>query len=97
MEDPNTGCTEELDRILASDAPDLDKLARAFGCITAFTVGVAEREIDLYRAMHDRDAIVKTQIKMETMKHARSIFEHCYLRITGKRAWPVDGSTRDEA
>jgi hypothetical protein len=83
----DSGCTEEVERILESDLPDLEKLAQAFDCITEFIIAHAEGEIELAQAMQDREQRVKTQIKMETMKHARSIFGHVYLRIAGRRPW----------
>jgi hypothetical protein len=87
-------CNAELDAIMASDAPDMEKLSQAFDCITGFVVGNAEREIELARAMSDREAVVKTQIKMETIKHARAIFETCYLRVTGRKPWPQQDEAR---
>jgi len=80
-------CSDEVERILASDLPDLDKVAQAFGCITAFVVGHAQAEIELARALQDGEQLLKTQIKKDTMAHARSIFETCYLRVTGRRPW----------
>ena len=80
-------CSNEVERILASDLPDLDKVAQAFGCITAFVVGHAQAEIELARALQDGEQLLKTQIKKDTMAHARSIFETCYLRVTGRRPW----------
>lgn len=83
----NMGCSQEVERILKSDLPDLEKLAQAFDCITGFIVAHAEGEIELARALQDREQQIKTQIKMETMKHARSIFSHVYLRIARRRPW----------
>ncbi|MCL5997471.1 MAG: hypothetical protein M1546_15650 [Chloroflexi bacterium] len=90
-------CAQEIDRIIASDGPDLEKLAQAFDCITTFMINNAAREVELSRVMQDREAVVKTQIKMETIKHARSIFEQCYRRITGRRPWLFDGNPQVEA
>jgi hypothetical protein len=83
----DTSCADEVERILASDLPDLEKVARAFDCITGFIIGHARAEIELARALQDREQLVKTQIKKETMAHARSIFETCYRRTTGRRPW----------
>ena len=58
---------EELDTILDSDLPEMDKLAAAFGGLTGFVVEVAEKEIELAKAMGDRQETIKQQIKMETM------------------------------
>ena len=83
----DTDCSNEVERILASDLPDLDKLTQAFDCITAFVVGHAQAEIELARALQDHEELLKTQIKKETMAYARSIFEHCYRHVTGRRLW----------
>lgn len=81
------GCSEEVERILGSELPDLDKLTQAFGCITGFVVDYAGHELELARALQDQEQVVRIQIKWETMKHARSIFESCYRRIAGRRPW----------
>lgn len=80
-------CADEVERIMASDLPDVEKIARAFDCITAFVMGHAQAEIELARALQDHDQALKTQIKKETMAYARSIFEFCYRRIAGRRPW----------
>ena len=87
MTEPYIGCSTEVERILASDLPDLEKLAKAFGCITGFIVGQSQVEIDLARALQDREQVLKIQIKKDSLAHARSIFETCYLRVTGRRPW----------
>ena len=70
-----------------SDQPEVDKLKAVFGRATAQIVEFAEKEIELARAMQDDETLVKVQIKMETIKTARSIFDSGYLAATGKRAW----------
>jgi hypothetical protein len=77
----------KLDAIVASGSPDLTKLAHAFDLVTQQLVDQTHPEIELARAMNDRETVVKQQVKMETMKHAREIFVDCYLRVTGKRPW----------
>jgi hypothetical protein len=78
---------EELDAIFNSDLPDMEKMARAFGGLTAFIIDEAQGQIELAKAMHDGEETVKQQVKMETMKHARKIFQTCHRRITGRGAW----------
>jgi hypothetical protein len=80
-------CSPDIERILASDLPDLEKVAQAFDRITAFIISHATAEIELARALQDGEELLKTQIKKETVAHARSIFEMCYLRVTGRRPW----------
>ncbi|MBN1313629.1 MAG: hypothetical protein JXB30_19660 [Anaerolineae bacterium] len=79
--------TNKLDDIIEADLPDIEKLAQAFGWITGRNVEQAENEIELARAMGDQELVIREQIKMEMMKHARSIFQDCYRRVTRRRAW----------
>jgi sRNA-binding protein len=74
-------------QIQRSDEPEIDKLREFFGQITSQIVEYAEREIELARAMQDRDEMVKQQIKRETIKTARALFARGYQIATGRRAW----------
>lgn len=87
MAQQTIGCSSEVERILASDLPDMEKVAQAFGCVTGFVVDYARSEIELAKAKQDREEMVKIQIRQQTMAHARDIFEMCYLRVTGRRPW----------
>lgn len=78
---------DEMDRIFGSDLPELEKVRQAFDRITGFIVRSAQNEVELARAMQDGEGVVKTQIKMSTMEHARDILNACYLRATGRKAW----------
>jgi hypothetical protein len=73
--------------IQQSDQPETDKLKEYFGQITAEIVAYARGEIELARAMQDRDELVKQQVKMETIKTAREVFAQGYQIATGRRAW----------
>jgi hypothetical protein len=77
----------ELDEIFASKGTDIDKLAQAFAWITHTEMEHSRQEIELLRAISDKEELVKEQVKSSTLEHARSIFHFCYLRITGKKAW----------
>ena len=78
---------DELDETLKGHSSDIEKLRDAFGKITALIVEQAQHQVELARAMQDQESVIKTQIKMETIKTARSIFDSCYTRIAGRRAW----------
>ena len=78
---------DAFDAILSSEQPDIDKLAWAFGRITDDIISYARQEIEMATALHDQDAKIRVQIKMETLKHARHIFAMNYLRVTGRRIW----------
>jgi len=74
-------------QIQASDQAEVDKLREFFGRVTGRIVACAEKEIELARAMQDREALVKVQIKLESVKTAREIFARGYRIATGKAAW----------
>jgi hypothetical protein len=79
--------TDEVNRIVKSDLADLEKVMGAFDVITSSVIEAAEQEVELSRALGDRESVVKEQIKMETVKHARAILNDCYMRVTRRRAW----------
>ena len=73
--------------IFEMDLSESDKIRRSFDHITSFYIQHSEQEIELLRAMSDKEKLIKEQIKMETIKHIRSIFNDCFKRSTGKKAW----------
>lgn len=73
--------------IFETDLSDVEKISRAFDHVTSLYIQHSEKDIELLRAMSDKDTFIKEQIKMETIKHIRSIFNDCYKRSTGKKAW----------
>jgi len=79
--------TTMVDELKALDLPESAKLAQAFDWATRRTIEYADQEIELAKAMGDQETVVKRQIKMSTMKHARSIFEDCYRVLIGRSAW----------
>lgn len=54
-----------------------EQVTAKFQEITSTFILHAEQNIEMARAMGDRETIIKEQIKMETMKTAVSIFNHC--------------------
>ncbi len=78
---------DEIKKIAASDLPEAEKLARAFRWVTDQVVKDSQRELEVLRALGDAQALVKEQVKLSTMLHARSIFLQCHLMVTGRKAW----------
>jgi hypothetical protein len=78
---------KEIDEILATDLPDIQKLAKVFQWITNFYIESAAQEIELYKALGDQDALVKEQIKQSVFMHAQSIFQQSHLLVTKRKAW----------
>ena len=89
MPDRLRGCitVKSLEDIFSSDLPEMERLAHAFRWITGTWADQAGREIEALKVLGDHDGLVREQIKMSVMKHAQSIFEHCYLQTTGRRPW----------
>jgi hypothetical protein len=73
---------DEYNQIMAGDRPPIEKLRAGFEWITDLYLADGEREIELLRAMQDREALVKEQIKVSTVRHLRGIFEQCYRGAT---------------
>jgi hypothetical protein len=73
--------------IQRSNQPEADKLKEFFGRVTAQILEHGEKEVELARAMQDRESLVKHQIKLETIKTARSIFARGFQIATGRTAW----------
>ncbi len=78
---------DEIKRIAASELPEVEKLALAFRWVTDRIVEDSQRELELLRALGDPQAVLKEQIKLSTILHARSIFAQCHLMVTGRKAW----------
>lgn len=83
---------KELRAIYTSERPEAEKLALAFGWITERQLRHAEANVELLRAVGDKEELVRSQIKLELVKSARRVFELCYLQATGRRAWDEQGS-----
>lgn len=66
---------------------DIEQLASAFGETTRQFLEDSERKAELARAMNDREALIKQQIKMEVLQATRMIFERNYKSITGEEPW----------
>lgn len=77
----------QIQQITASDQSDLERVRDSFAQITETIIAQAAQEVERLRAMNDREKMVKEQIKMNTVQTVRGVFNHCYLQITGRRAW----------
>ena len=91
MGNQNVGRTEDWQQIAVelkdSERPEIEKLAYAFGWITDRIIEQGAKDIELARALRDEESVVKNQIKTEVIRHTKSIFQHCHLLATGRKAW----------
>ena len=78
---------KEFNEIFETDLSEADKIAKGFHHIIDTIITHAKNEIELRKAMNDRETLVKEQIKLSTIQHAKDIFDMAYLRATGKRSW----------
>jgi hypothetical protein len=78
---------DKVNKIVNSDRPDIVKLVLSFDEIAGQIIANSRHEIEVRRALHDQEGVIREQIKMETLKHAHSILQDCYQMITGKRGW----------
>jgi hypothetical protein len=83
---------QKFEQALASDLPDIDKLARTFDLVTQFYVVDYTHQVDLLRTLQDRPALEREQIKLELVKHMRRIFVDCFYRVAGKKPWYDESS-----
>ena len=75
----------EFEAILASDLPEAEKLARAYQLIITQHMEHSRREIELLKAMGDKEALVKEQIKLGVLEYSLGVWAHCYWRVTGRK------------
>ena len=74
-----------VDRLQESGLPEVDKVMRAFDYIVDQQVELGAREVELARAMKDRESVIREQIKMETIKYAQSSLRDCYRLFVGRK------------
>lgn len=77
---------DELNAIKQADLPDVERLKNAFNMVMRRTITLYEQDVELARALQDTDLLVKNQIKLETTRSARAIFQFCYQSIIGGSA-----------
>ncbi|MCA9947226.1 MAG: hypothetical protein KC449_27295 [Anaerolineales bacterium] len=77
---------KEYEEIFDSDLSEAEKIAKAFHQIIGTIETHTNNEIELLKAMNDRETLIKEQIKLSTIQHAKGIFNMVYLRATGKRS-----------
>jgi len=76
---------DEFDKIIASDLPELEKLAKAYHWTVTQYIHAARFQVELVQSMEDRDQMIKEQIKLGVMESAWDMFEFCFLKVTGRK------------
>ena len=81
------GYAAEVRAVLASDLPEVTKLARLYGEVTRLIQERAHHDVELAHALGDREGKIRHQIRLEMIKTAREIFRGLHRQVTGKEAW----------
>ncbi|MCP4419058.1 MAG: hypothetical protein GY805_20775 [Chloroflexi bacterium] len=77
---------KEYEAIFKTDLSEADKIAKAFHHVIDIIVTHSKNEIELLRAMSDRETLIKEQIKLSSIEHAKGVFDMAYFKATGKRS-----------
>ncbi len=75
---------KEFEDILASDLPEVEKVARAYRWIIEDQMAHSRNEIELLKALGDQEKLVKEQIKLGMFEYTSDIFAFCYQQATGR-------------
>jgi hypothetical protein len=70
----------QWESIITSELPEMEKLKQSFHWLTGWIIQQSENEMELLRALNDREGLVKERIKVSTIKYTQGIFEECYRR-----------------
>jgi len=90
---------QKIDQIFASQSPAIERLSEGFHYILNQQMDESGREIELLKALGDREQVVKEQIKHSLLQHVLSVFNDCYFRTIGERWEPKpikESEVRDE-
>ncbi len=72
---------EEFEAIMVSDRPDAEKLTRGFDWLSGRFLEQTQHDVALAQALNDADALVKAQIRLSVMQHARAMLAFCRQRL----------------
>lgn len=86
MNSHNRAVQRELDGIYRDRGRgEAQKLAAAFGALSAAFMAQCAREQELARALGDEETAVREQVKAGVMAAAREMFAAAYAGATGRR------------
>lgn len=74
----------KFNQIFESETDALEKVAAGFHFIIDRHLVESSREMEVLRALGDREGLIKEQIKHSTLQHALSSFDECYFRAVGE-------------
>ena len=79
---------DKYEQIRQSDAPHVQKVAQLFELRARFLLERKwQREVELAKAMHDDDSLLKGRIKLGVLRSIISMYRASYEGVTGRRDW----------
>ena len=75
----------QIEAIMNADIPEIDKLSRAFVFLISEHAEICRREVEVFKALGEREAIIKEQIKANTMEYTLTMFRHLHQQATGRK------------
>jgi hypothetical protein len=78
--------------IVRSDESEADRIVQAFLHVTQFYIDQADKDIEISRALDDKEERIKVQIKRSVMLHTQDIIKGAYQQVTGKKVQDDDKS-----
>lgn len=82
---PGIDLTPQIEAIITADIPDIEKLSKAYVFIISQHIEISKRELEVLKALGDQEAIIKEQIKANTMAYTLGMFRQLHLRATGRK------------
>lgn len=80
-----------VDSLKESDLSDLDKVVKAFWHVTDDHIKHSKHDLELARALKDREAVIREQIKQETIKYTQKVLEDCCRIFVGRKGQDGQG------
>ena len=78
---------KDFNQIFDQPISELEKVRQGFDWVIDMYLKESLLDQEALLALGDRERLVKEQIKISTLRHARQIFGDCYTRATGRKAW----------
>jgi hypothetical protein len=82
---PGIDLSPKIEAIMTADSPEIEKLSKAYVFILSQHIEIAEREIELLKALGDQEGIIKEQIKANTIAYTLDMFRQLHIRATGRK------------
>jgi hypothetical protein len=73
-----------VDSLKESHRSDVDKVVIAFRHVTDEHIKHSKLDLELARALKDGEAVIREQIKQETIKYTQKVLEDCYRIFVGR-------------